>query len=68
MKIKLDVIEHFGKPRYYPACNLSRLMIELMGRKTFTQDQLSLILKSGIEIEECKDWEKPAYEEMIPIP
>jgi hypothetical protein len=50
-KIKVDVIKSFGRIRYYPACELSRMMAEICRCKSFTLEQLAIMEKYGFAVE-----------------
>lgn len=50
-KIKVSVKNVYGNELIYPECEQSKLLAQLTGRKTLTQDAISLIKQLGYEIE-----------------
>lgn len=55
MKIKLEQQNVYGNELAYPACETSKLLARLSGKKTFTLSTLGLIRALGYEIE----WVQP---------
>lgn len=54
-KLTLHKKEVVGKPRYYPACNASKKLIQLMktplgGRKVFTENDVKIIKELGFNV------------------
>lgn len=60
--MKIKVLEETSRsyPRYYPACDTSRLFAEFRNRPTFTERHIEVLKKIGIEIEIIKA-EKERY-------
>lgn len=50
-KIRVGVDNSFGRRRYYPACDLSRVLAELTGHKSLTDEQLAILTREGWAIE-----------------
>ncbi len=50
MKIILRHVLSYGNHRYYPKCNFSRMICELLGRKSLTVEQINLLQKYTCEI------------------
>ena len=51
MLIQVYLKRIYGIDRFYPANTLANLMCQLMGRKTFTKDELKSCQEIGIEIQ-----------------
>lgn len=49
--VSLSKKESFGHDRYWPACETSRQLTEITGRKTFNKKDLEIFIKMGFEIE-----------------
>ena len=43
MEISIEIKEVYGQQRFYPACEISRNLLKLTGKKTFTKDVLKTI-------------------------
>lgn len=50
MNIYLKHIIAYGNHRYYPDCELSKMLCELLNRKSLTQEQVELIEKHGYKV------------------
>lgn len=51
MQLKLTVKTIYGIKKYYPACESSRLLVQLTGHKTFTVPNIEVLKKLGYQIE-----------------
>lgn len=59
MSIKVQVREVYGRELIYPACKTSKLLVELTGCKTWTQDNLRIVERAGIRVEYLMSFETP---------
>ena len=44
MDIYVEIKNVWGKDLYYPACETSKLLCELTGKKTFSEDDMKVIM------------------------
>ncbi len=51
MNLKLIVKTIYGVKKYYPACDKSKLLVELTGHKTFTVNNIEVLKALGCSIE-----------------
>lgn len=53
MKLELECVEEFGQARFYSRdnCKDADLILSLMGRKSFTAEQVKLMRGHGWEID-----------------
>ena len=51
MQIKLIVKTIYGVKKYYPACEISKKLVELTGHKTFTLRNIEALKSVGYKIE-----------------
>ena len=51
MLIKLIVKTIYGVKKYYPACEISKHLVQLTGHKTFTVRNIETLKKIGYVIE-----------------
>ena len=54
MKLNLRLMRSYGQERYYPDCDTSRMVCELMERKSLTMQQLVIMAKYGYDIGNIK--------------
>lgn len=47
--IELNYKESYGNKRFYPNCGVSKVIVELMKTKTFTEEQIN-ILKTEFDV------------------
>lgn len=55
MIISVKHKKEFGNDRFYPMNELARVLLELMNRKSFTDDQLNSLKRVGMMIEWVDD-------------
>ena len=53
--ITIKIKSVYGNTTYYPACESSALFAKLVGQKTLTQSNLSIIKGLGYEIKVAQD-------------
>ena len=51
MIIKVEIKTVYGNECIYPACDTSRLFIELVGGKTLSRDNITTIKALGYDVE-----------------
>lgn len=51
MKFIVLYKKEFGKDRFYPRCDDSRLVLGMMGRESFTKDQVESMVKHGWSVD-----------------
>lgn len=51
MKISVTHKSEFGKDRFYPACEQSKLILWLMKRNSYTLEQIKRCKAAGWEVE-----------------
>lgn len=51
MLLKLEMKSSYGRKRYYPANELSLVILSLMHKKSFTPEQVSVLRDSGFRVE-----------------
>ena len=55
MEIKIKQREVYGVTKFYPACNISQCLVELLGQKVFTMQNIKKLEAIGFKI--TKVWE-----------
>lgn len=55
MGIKVKYVRSYGNDRYYPACELSKMICELLNQKSLTMEQLEKIKAYGYQLEMEKE-------------
>mgnify|MGYP003331215424 CR=1 FL=1 len=48
--IELEMREVYGKTTYYPKCETSKMVCELLGQRTITTNNIRTLKKYGYEI------------------
>jgi len=51
INIKVQIRDKYGRELTYPVCETSKALLQLTGRKTWTRDNLSILVEAGITIE-----------------
>ena len=51
MKIVVEHRSVYGTERFYPGCDISRGLLKLMGKKTFTEMDLLVLVNLGFVVE-----------------
>jgi hypothetical protein len=49
-KITLEVRNQFGRQDIYPACELSKILVQLTGRGTFNRAEIEILKRAGFDI------------------
>jgi hypothetical protein len=57
-EIRVKHIRAYGHDRYYPICDASRCMCELMRSKCFSKDELKVIQARGYTIVYCTGFDE----------
>jgi hypothetical protein len=51
MKLEFSLVKEFGKERYYPLNEASKALAIVMGRRSLTKCQLTVLANAGFRIE-----------------
>jgi len=51
MKIKLYILRNYGRDFYYPDCDYSKMLCELLKQKTLTERDIKILQQNKFEIE-----------------
>ena len=53
--IRIKSASAYGRIVYYPDCEFSRMLCEILGKKCVSQDVIAVLKKHGYQIEEFPD-------------
>lgn len=51
MKIKLNINKHYGRELYYPGCELSTMLCEILKQKSLTIRDIEILKSYGCIVE-----------------